>query len=203
MLTKITALTLAAVSYVNGQAFANVEDRAFLNNLEMYPIDKKLEQSAVRTNTTINDHKVKPIFDFDSNDTSAEQCLDCQINNDKGKNNIIDFDKTNIITEAVVFGWGPDYEGLTPATTDIKFKCNLLVDFMYFYNIVPLHGDLHMIKSNDSSIVYMVFCDPMTSAELTSIGCDVNLKTMAVYKDATGCHSIAGPDMQTNTNYNI
>ena len=77
MLTKITALTLAAVSYVNCQAFANVEDRVFLNNLEMYPTDKKLEQTAVRTNTTINDHGVKPIFDFDSNDTSAEQCLDC------------------------------------------------------------------------------------------------------------------------------
>jgi hypothetical protein len=43
----------------------------------MYPTDKKLEQTAVRTNTTINDHGVKPIFDFDSNDTSAEQCLDC------------------------------------------------------------------------------------------------------------------------------
>ena len=42
----------------------------------------------------------------------------------------------------------------------------------------------------------MVFCDPMTSAELTSIGCASDLKTMAVYKDATGCQSIAGPDMQ-------
>lgn len=104
----------------------------------------------------------------------------------------------------MVFGWGPDYEGLTPASTDIKFKCNLLVDFMYFYNIVPLHGDLYMINSQtDASKVYMVFCDPMTSAELTSIGCDPNLKTMAVYKDATGCSSIAGPDMQTNTKYDI
>ena len=194
MLTKITALTLAAVSYVNCQAFANVEDRAFLNNLEMYPTDKKLEQSAVRTNTTINDHKVRPIFDFDSNETSAEQCLDCTINSNKGKN-IYDIGTKDITPQAVVFGWGPDYEGLTPATTDIKFKCNLLVDFMYFYNIVPLHGNLYMIKSNDTSLVYMVFCDPMTSAELTSIGCDTNLKTMAVYKDANGCHSISGPDM--------
>ena len=42
MLMKITALAIAAVSYVNAQAFANVEDRAFLNNLEMYPTDKKL-----------------------------------------------------------------------------------------------------------------------------------------------------------------
>lgn len=116
------------------------------------------------------------------------------INNDKNKVKPI-FDKPEMITEAVVFGWGPDYEGLTPATTDIKFKCNLLVDFMYFYNIVPLHGQVYTIKSNDTSLIYMVFCDPMTSAELASIGCDTTLKTMAVYKDANGCHSISGPDM--------
>ena len=193
MLTKITALTLAAVSYVNSQASANLEDRAFLNNLEMYPTDKKLEQFVVRPNRTINNHD-PPIFDFDTNKTSAEQCLDCTINNHKGK---ITFENgtTDIAPQAVVFGWGPDYEGLTPATTEIKFKCNLLVDFMYFYNIVPLHGNLHTIKSNDTSSVYMVFCDPMNSTELTSIGCDTSLKTMAVYKDANGCHSISGPDM--------
>jgi len=43
MLTKITALTLAAVASVNAQAFANVEDRGFLNNFELYPTQKRLE----------------------------------------------------------------------------------------------------------------------------------------------------------------
>ncbi len=202
MLTKITALTLAAVSYVNCQAFANVEDKGFLNNLEMYPTDKKLEQTAVRINMTINNVPQKSDFNFDSNDTSVVQCLNCTINDHKVKP-IFDFGSTDITTQAVVFGWGPDYEGLTPATIDIKIKCNLLVDFMYFYNIVPLHGNIYMIKSNDTSSVYMVFCDPMTSAELTTLGCDANLKTMAVYKDGTVCHSIAGPDMQLNTKYDI
>ena len=194
MLTKITALTLAAVSYVNSQASANLEDRAFLNNLEMYPTDKKFEQFVVRPNRTINNHD-PPIFDFDTNKTSAEQCLDCTINNHKGK---ITFENgtTDIAPQAVVFGWGPDYEGLTPATTEIKFKCNLLVDFMYFYNIVPLHGNLYTIKTDlDTDTIYMVFCDPMTSDQLLSIGCDANLKTMAVYKDENGCNILSGPDM--------
>ena len=143
MLTKITAFTLAAVSYVNCQAFANVEDKGFLNNLEMYPTDKKLEQKIViHTNFTINNNYPPRGFNFDSNDSSVVQCLDCTINNNKDKT-IFDFGDTDITTKAVVFGWGPDYEGLTPATVDIKIKCNLLVDFMYFYNIVPLHGELH------------------------------------------------------------
>ena len=72
MLTKITAFTLAAVSYVNCQAFANVEDKGFLNNLEMYPTDKKLEQKIViHTNFTINNNDPPRGFNFDSNDSSV------------------------------------------------------------------------------------------------------------------------------------
>ena len=42
MLMKITAISLAAIAYVNAQAFANIEDRNFLNNFEIYKVDKKL-----------------------------------------------------------------------------------------------------------------------------------------------------------------
>ena len=72
------------------------------------------------------------------------------------------------MTQATVFGYGPDYEGLIPATADIKVKCSLLVDFLYFYNIVPLHGQEHVINSTtDNGKIIMVFCDPMSSDVLS------------------------------------
>jgi len=105
----------------------------------------------------------------------------------------------------VIFGWGPDYVGDTPVTNDIKFKCNLLVDFIYFYNIVPLHGDEHVIPSKtDSSKVVMVFCDPMNATTLSKYNCDQTMQTMAVFIDTAGkCHKLSGPDMNNNAQYQI
>ena len=105
----------------------------------------------------------------------------------------------------MIFGWGPDYVGNTPVSNEIKFKCNLLVDFIYFYNIVPLHGDEHIINSKtDSSKVVMVFCDPMNTTTLTKYGCDSTLKTMAVFIDTNKkCHSLSGPDMNSNADYQV
>lgn len=136
MLTKITALTLAAVAYVNAQAFANVEDRAFLGgSMEMYPVEKRLQ-----TNYTINNNDRKWDWIIESlNDTSVNQIRNATITDHKTKP-IFDFGSDEASTQAVIFGWGPDYVGETPVTADIKVKCNLLVDFLYFYNLVPLHG---------------------------------------------------------------
>ena len=83
-------------------------------------------------NVNINDHKVRPIFDSSIG--------------------------------ASVSGWGPDYAGDISGLTkeqlgDFQFNCNLLVDFIYFYNLVPLHSKLYTINSNsDSSQVFLWFC---------------------------------------------
>jgi len=139
MFTKITALTLAAVAYVNAQAFANVEDRAFLNDFELYPTEKRLEQNSL-TNDTINNND--PKFDWKIIDQTVNQTRNATINNHGSKFELV-------LNESVsaIRGWGPDYFGSAPVTNEIKFKCNLLVDFMYFYNLVPLHGDEHIINS--------------------------------------------------------
>lgn len=221
MLTKLTALSLAAVAYVNCQAFANVEERGFLNDFEIYPVQKRLEQAFLTNDTinnndnnkwkwiiqnmtingtynaTINDYngnKWKWIIENqsanqttnatiysndDSNwdwiyqNTTVNQTTHATINNHDSVSKTI-FDDS--FTGAVIFGWGPDYEGISPVpvTNEIKFKCNLLVDLIYFYNIVPLHGQEYTISSAEGDI-HMVFCDQMTSDALIALGCEGNL----------------------------
>ena len=137
-------------------------------------------------------------LDFGS--TSVNQTRNATIN-DIGN---ISFDLNDPVISSIR-GWGPDYFGSTPATAEMKFKCNLLVDFMYFYNLVPLHGDEHVINSKtDSSKVVMVFCDPMNSTTLTKYGCDPTLQTMVVFVDKDkNCHRLSGPDMNTQANYEV
>jgi hypothetical protein len=134
-------------------------------------------------NATINDHKAKPIFDFG-----------------------------DVSNDAVVLGWGPDYAGDISGLSkeqlrDYQFKCSLLVDMIYFYNLVPLHGKLYTINSEtDSSQVFLWFCDGMPSNVLSTLGC-INSppnNTMAVFKDAVGnCHRLSGSDMQKDASFNI
>jgi len=68
--------------------------------------------------------------------------------------------KIDIVEPVSARGWGPDYFGSTPATAEMKFKCNLLVDYIYFYNLVPLHDKERVLLSKtDNSRIVMAFCD--------------------------------------------
>lgn len=82
-----------------------------------------------------------------------------------------------------------------------------MVDFIYFYNLVPLHSKLYTINSNsDSSQVFLWFCEGMPSNVLSTLPCKNTppTNTMAVYKDTDGnCHRLSGSDTKKDAIYKV
>jgi len=71
--------------------------------------------------------------------------------------------------------------------------------------LVNLNRDYYEIPSSDNTVkVAVSFCKLLTPDNLKNLGCtNTTVKTMAVYIANNTCHTLSGPDMTKNANFEV